>query len=371
MRSWFTVHPRVCGERKWHDKGNSRRTGSSPRVRGTRFITSLFSLGSRFIPACAGNAPPAGAPGRRPPVHPRVCGERRLDVVGSENNAGSSPRVRGTPRLLPFVGRSERFIPACAGNAQRRRIRHRHRPVHPRVCGERGDKGIQGSGESGSSPRVRGTPVRLVVEIQRLRFIPACAGNASAPRSAQLLRAVHPRLCGERMLTPGDQQMGDGSSPRVRGTLLLASCREAPRTVHPRVCGERALASISCIDMVGSSPRVRGTPVCTCIARREISVHPRVCGERARVHRSPMGERRFIPACAGNATAPAEVRYMPTVHPRVCGERIRKMLPCPNLNGSSPRVRGTRAVSATRLLGGRFIPACAGNARSALGMSDT
>ncbi len=75
---------------------------------------------------------------------------------------------------------------------------------------------------------------------------------------------------------------------------------------------------------------------------------------------------RFIPACAGNATWRPAPQPMATVHPRVCGERWENIDRRPLPSGSSPRVRGTRIPSVTLLCLHRFIPACAGNALSAM-----
>ncbi len=48
---------------------------------------------------------------------------------------------------------------------------------HPRVCGEHMDDADPWHGQGGSSPRVRGTQVRLAVGLKVARIIPACAGN--------------------------------------------------------------------------------------------------------------------------------------------------------------------------------------------------
>ena len=90
---------------------------------------------------------------------------------------GSSPRVRGTDRRRKRSGREERFIPAGAGNGVRGLLRRLHRTVHPRGCGERlsGTEGLHGY--NGSSPRVRGTVMPGVGTAVGGRFIPAGAGN--------------------------------------------------------------------------------------------------------------------------------------------------------------------------------------------------
>ncbi len=153
--------------------------GSSPRVRGTHQIATQPLSPRRFIPACAGNA--FAAPSRNSPwpVHPRVCGERSKAWILAKTRSGSSPRVRGTlcNQLLKNV--SDRFIPACAGNAAMSLSNWRLAPVHPRVCGERGRATIDIVIDGGSSPRVRGTQPTTTWSPVAIRFIPACAGNAN------------------------------------------------------------------------------------------------------------------------------------------------------------------------------------------------
>ena len=214
--------------------------------------------------------------------------------------------------------------------------------VHPRVCGERFVRNTRHSAKRGSSPRVRGTRRGINYLVSAHRFIPACAGNAVYSQSSHLIAT--------------------GSSPRVRGTLncgclSIAHKRFIPAcagnalarptgikrsSVHPRVCGERQSTLIALPRPRGSSPRVRGT----------------------RPYLANSGHlARFIPACAGNAANKPYKTKRLSVHPRVCGER-RKAKGLAGWNGgSSPRVRGTRAVIAVFAIFTRFIPACAGNAK--------
>ena len=146
-----------------------------------------LALGDRFIPAFAGNAcrPSAGRCWRT--VHPRVCGERAGDVAATLQRLGSSPRLRGTP-LRQWTDRWRlRFIPAFAGNASLAQARCREKTVHPRVCGERACVPSSIITLSGSSPRLRGTPVGQGAERLGKRFIPAFAGNAATTIASLLL----------------------------------------------------------------------------------------------------------------------------------------------------------------------------------------
>ena len=56
--------------------------------------------------------------------------------------------------------------------------------------------------------------------LEKRRFIPAYAGNASWPRNSSTALTVHPRIRGERYKMVGETLKFDGSSPHTRGTLL-------------------------------------------------------------------------------------------------------------------------------------------------------
>ena len=193
---------------------------------------------------------------------------------------GSPPRVRGTLQPDPLLGEDRRFIPARAGNAHSRCVPRRARPVHPRACGERALLDDDGRPQAGSSPRVRGTRRCRCCRPPARRFIPARAGNAIARGSWDRLRPVHPRACGERSSVLMFPSRRGGSSPRVRGT-----------------------------------PGTPGNP-------------------------GPPG--RFIPGRAGNALPASATDSPQPVHPRACGERNSDTYLPVCLDGSSPRVRGTR-----------------------------
>ena len=151
--------------------------GSSPRVRGTARIILRYGIGYRFIPACAGNSRPQWTETDRFAVHPRVCGEQNTWRARVWRSAGSSPRVRGTATLAHLPRELRRFIPACAGNRASCRSAVSRRPVHPRVCGEQDPQPVRGPPYFGSSPRVRGTVKHVGALQEDRRFIPACAGN--------------------------------------------------------------------------------------------------------------------------------------------------------------------------------------------------
>ena len=296
------VHPRVGGEHAPRITFSAQLTGSSPRGRGTR--------NARLTREVAAS------------VHPRVGGEHAMPRATWASDSGSSPRGRGT-RSARLRGSSRaRFIPAWAGNTACCQYGSGHVPVHPRVGGEHIPGPGSLDEFSGSSPRGRGTPRHGQRLGRDRRFIPAWAGNTSAMPPARTPRSVHPRVGGEHGADIGHPVVNTGSSPRGRGTRRLhvhagdrlrfipawagntsaASRWSSRRPVHPRVGGEHQSRTVLSSPADGSSPRGRGTLRSTQIPRRSL---------------------RFIPAWAGNTTNSFRFSTWASVHPRVGGEHGR------------------------------------------------
>ena len=130
------VHPHVCGEQLFQFTDFHNFTGSSPRVWGTGPNQRLSRWRCRFIPTCVGNRH-CRKPGRwRKPVHPHVCGEQICARRRAGTSNGSSPRVWGTGFSTTLGFLAMRFIPTCVGNSSARASVNDANPVHPHVCGE-------------------------------------------------------------------------------------------------------------------------------------------------------------------------------------------------------------------------------------------
>ena len=169
-----------------------------------------------FIPARAGNTVFKNFSAISNAVHPRACGEHWLLLLPWPLQRGSSPRVRGTLMAA---------LPACC-----------RKSVHPRACGEHKYAVHDDLLRAGSSPRVRGTRSDAARRPDRVRFIPARAGNTCWKWVCQNLSMVHPRACGEHMTNSDALPTAVGSSPRVRGTR----CREREQPFQTRFIPARA-----------------------------------------------------------------------------------------------------------------------------------
>ena len=257
------------------------------------------------------------------------------------------------------------LIPACAGKTSPRWFATAYVWAHPRVCGENENRDRRRLTLYGSSPRVRGKHGFAAKHSGPRGLIPACAGKTSFSRCALMVVRAHPRVCGENEFFEVCVTGGQGSSPRVRGKLwdagtpkltarLIPACagktrgpeaRGRYRQAHPRVCGENRLRVWLAVFGRGSSPRVRGK-------RGEF---------RGRWWRVGL-----IPACAGKTSSGRTTGVTSGAHPRVCGENGLITRFWGGVGGSSPRVRGKPARSASDVFLRGLIPACAGKTKMSI-----
>ena len=151
--------------------------------------------------------------------HPRSCGEHLSGWSCRQAVQGSSPLVRGAPMRLAMCFRSERIIPARAGSTCAPRRSSARRRDHPRSCGEHQGVLRHTGHLGGSSPLVRGALRDALEHVRARRIIPARAGST---RSRARIRGTswdHPRSCGEHSVLVAYVAVADGSSPLVRGAL--------------------------------------------------------------------------------------------------------------------------------------------------------
>ena len=150
-------------------------------------------------------------------VHPRVCGGNPHIWADCTLQSGTSPRVRGKLIETLQTAKGLRYIPACAGETSRGPNLAIFLQVHPRVCGGNITRCASSVKARGTSPRVRG---KLILDRKRglsERYIPACAGETSMHKFSGCNSGVHPRVCGGNGLLESEHAPSDGTSPRVRG----------------------------------------------------------------------------------------------------------------------------------------------------------
>ena len=226
------VYPRPCGGAYVHVLIWSGTTqGLSPPVRGSLGTECLRKLGTRSIPARAGEPPVASVSATASGVYPRPCGGAVLPItvtVKSGSHSGLSPPVRGSlPRSRWQPGHhAMRSIPARAGEplAAGTGTSRELSGVYPRPCG-------------GATVQTGGAAIAAVEGLS-----PPVRGSRAAPAPAELVQLipVYPRPCGG---SPSSRRRGPspaerGLSPPVRGSHGRTLGTLDPKTaVYPRPCG--------------------------------------------------------------------------------------------------------------------------------------
>ena len=151
-------------------------------------------------------------------VHPHVCGEHTSCSWTTRAQTGSSPRLWGTPEQDRGRGHALRFIPTPVGNTDYDIATWPSTTVHPHACGEHTATSITPVTAAGSSPRLWGTPEKRAATTGPARFIPTPVGNTSIQSLIPDTHTVHPHACGEHACGSEVIPPTPGSSPRLWGT---------------------------------------------------------------------------------------------------------------------------------------------------------
>ena len=238
------VHPHARGEHIFLKKLNLLQSGSSPRSRGTPTIFVCRIHVMRFIPTLAGNTSSDRRKATNLTVHPHARGEHSSRRHFPQLAHGSSPRSRGTHHRGTIGKPRYRFIPTLAGNTRPSIDNRKSTAVHPHARGEHFCRRFQDNSLFGSSPRSRGTPRVIMPELSTVRFIPTLAGNTHDEGHPVKPHAVHPHARGEHSMEIPGARPQNGSSPRSRGTPLeYRQCAGAVRFI-PTLAGNTHLQSL-------------------------------------------------------------------------------------------------------------------------------
>ena len=257
MRTTSSVYPRVCGGTKGHLIRQDGQTGLSPRVRGNRHRLYVSPDRNGSIPACAGEPFTLMRNSWEKEVYPRVCGGTINVPAFWSADMGLSPRVRGNRPAFPSASCMPWSIPACAGEPCTSCETWCRTWVYPRVCGGTLHVVRDLVQNLGLSPRVRGNLSFYQTGSMPSRSIPACAGEPRSGRLWPFVRWVYPRVCGGTQDATYRKLLANGLSPRVRGNRedvdlhvdklrSIPACAGEPRLrqclnrcsrVYPRVCG--------------------------------------------------------------------------------------------------------------------------------------
>ena len=235
-----TDHPRVCGENPRRLAPLKSARGSPPRMRGKLASRLLAPACVRITPAYAGKTRGKSTCRTWWTDHPRVCGENIACCIKRGLHCGSPPRMRGKPcsarqplpsvRITPaYAGKTllscplplaaadhpracgenqhqsasflflHRITPAHAGKTTLVLNEHLIPADHPRACGENLLLRFSTPPKTGSPPRMRGKHLRVRRFCRPERITPAHAGKTCAVAFATATNSDHPRACGENL----------------------------------------------------------------------------------------------------------------------------------------------------------------------------
>ena len=171
----------------------------------------------------------------------------------------------------------------------------------------------------GSSPRMRGARRRGYGVFPRARIIPADAGSTEQARAQAWDSGDHPRGCGEHENSTIVLADPPGSSPRMRGARQRSSHRASTPRIIPADAGSTANGPEEYARM-RDHPRGCGEhPENENGIKQDLGSSPRMRGARAMWIRS-FCRKRIIPADAGSTDQTGQMTEGVRDHPRGCGE---------------------------------------------------
>mgnify|MGYP000855737008 CR=1 FL=1 len=214
------------------------RDGSSPLSRGIRHWWKPLLRRLRIIPALAGNTQGTGFVFRFPGDHPRSRGEYGFVEPLTAVDAGSSPLSRGIQASIVAGNHHGGIIPALAGNTVVSAVVICWARDHPRSRGEYVIVPVVAAGEAGSSPLSRGIRPRSPQPGQRIRIIPALAGNTAVKQASKRTRAGSSPLSRGIQPCPIRCVLNFGIIPALAGNTRCVRTHLPPPADHPRSRGE-------------------------------------------------------------------------------------------------------------------------------------
>ena len=295
--------------------------------------------------------------------HPRSCGAHPPAAINITGNSGSSPRMRGSHPFSPLLEHSIGIIPAHTGLTRENHYVHTGTEDHPRACGAHAFGSSVGSAVGGSSPRMRGSLSSCLIVSYLSGIIPAHAGLTPLPWLSIYGTRDHPRACGAHAQMIIQLTIAEGSSPRMRGSLEHIEYGIPYQGIIPAHAG-LTMKSTWSRKKRRDHPRACGAHIrSSCTSVNQTGSSPRMRGSQEGPVRAQQ-VHGIIPAHAGLTCSVCEIALMPKDHPRACGAHITPLSRSGIATGSSPRMRGSLSSSIFRYPIVGIIPAHAGLTRS-------
>ena len=146
--------------------------------------------------------------------------------------------MRGKVLLLLDAGVVVGITPAYAGKSCRWCHHRRTAWDHPRVCGEKDLQMFAQASAQGSPPRMRGKVHQLREAAQFGGITPAYAGKRWTRLPSRAAMRDHPRVCGEKTAEQFKAEYPQGSPPRMRGKAQSYGSGSCPHRITPAYAGK-------------------------------------------------------------------------------------------------------------------------------------
>ena len=175
--------------------------------------------------------------------------------------------------------------------------------------------------------------------VQQIRITPAYAGKSCRFVYFAYCLTDHPRLCGEKLLSPLAYVCLLRITPAYAGKSWKESGCISRIQDHPRLCGEK-------LSFLPLSRRVSGSP-------------PPMRGKVSKNKHRGTGAG-ITPAYAGKRHLSFFAKRCGWDHPRLCGEKTRSAAVHDLTQGSPPPMRGKETPDCPNVASDRITPAYAG-----------
>ena len=301
--------------------------GSPPHGRGKARCGSVYPWQLRITPAWAGKS--RTIPRRRSaaPDHPRMGGEKFINIGKKSGVKGSPPHGRGKAEQLFDVGDALGITPAWAGKSWKRQGRTSTRRDHPRMGGEKLEKTRPDIYPEGSPPHGRGKVHPLCSLGGFLRITPAWAGKRLRCCICCRISADHPRMGGEKRGTSAMAANAWGSPPHGRGKACAVGRTDGWLRITPAWAGKRLLQTRG-RDSGWDHPRMGGEKYEGYYNfEKSEGSPPHGRGKGDEEDKKVIG-MRITPAWAGKSSIATRKTQSTGDHPRMGGEKYYTTLGC-------------------------------------------
>ena len=193
--------------------------GSPPLTRGKAFSCCALPSIDWITPAYAGKSTFRPGGGTRRQDHPRLRGEKQQRGYAETGLLGSPPLTRGKGQECLGLEYAPGITPAYAGKSKGEIVPHDSEKDHPRLRGEKTCFSFGNLFIAGSPPLTRGKGIAISAHARVIRITPAYAGKSLKFRRGLRVLRDHPRLRGEKYSCSHASILCVGSPPLTRGKV--------------------------------------------------------------------------------------------------------------------------------------------------------